>query len=133
MMNTEQSYKLRKVSGLDCIVQASIQKGKIVGCLSLKNESRPFRFEFSPMPTGDVERRFSEMNIEQELSRLSFEIEMDSEGRQHLKLVVNKTKGLLRFVFIGKLKGAMQNKSQVALELSSLSNPSGVTIKAKVW
>ena len=53
LLNSEQSYKMRKVSGLDCIVQAQIRKGKIVGCLSIKTETKPFKFEFNPIQTGN--------------------------------------------------------------------------------
>ena len=54
-----------------------MRRGKIVGCLSLKTEATPFKFEFNPIQTGN----FSEVVLENELGRLSLEVEMDSEGR----------------------------------------------------
>ena len=39
LMPNEQSYKLRKISGLDCMVQAKIQRGRVIGTASLATES----------------------------------------------------------------------------------------------
>ena len=68
-----------KVSGINCVVRADIQSGKISGKLSCSNSTKPFNFEFKP-------RSKPKINFAKEMQRLYFTKEADARGRMKLQL-----------------------------------------------
>lgn len=68
-----------KVSGINCVVKAEIQSGKISGKLSCANSTKPFVFEIKPRPKPKI-------NFAKEMQRLYFSKAADAHGRMKLQL-----------------------------------------------
>ena len=77
----EKYQGLCKVSGLNCLVKAEIQSGKILGKLSCPNSTKPFTFEFKPRPKPKI-------NLAKEMQRLNFTKARDARGRMKFQLDV---------------------------------------------
>ena len=70
---SEQYYKHTKISGVDCLLQAQLYKGRVIGKVSLFRESTSFAFDFLPT----LNDKFCDISLEKELRRLMFDLEID--------------------------------------------------------